>query len=102
VRYYDCPGPEGADKENVCARLPLGETEEVEHGYTGYDVEYFRLIERPGAEPERERFFWRYRMTPTVVLVGTAAPTTTTGATTPGSTPPSVTPTTVTPATAAP
>jgi vancomycin resistance protein YoaR len=102
VRYYDCPGPEGADKENVCATLPLGETEEVEHGYAGYDVEYFRLIERPGAEPERERFFWRYRMTPTVVLVGTAAPTTTTSAATPGSTPPSVTPTTVTPATAAP
>ncbi|MGQ0823620.1 MAG: VanW family protein [Actinomycetota bacterium] len=93
--YYDCPGPPGADKENVCATLPLGETKEVEGGYTGYDVEYFRLIERPGAEPVRERFFWRYRMTPAVILVGQAAPTTTT---TPGAptetTPPSVTPTT--------
>jgi vancomycin resistance protein YoaR len=54
--------------------LPAGQQEVVEEGYTGYDVENFRVIERPGREPERERFFWRYRMIPNKVLVGTAPP----------------------------
>jgi vancomycin resistance protein YoaR len=58
--------------------LPVGKQEMVEEGYTGYDVENFRIIERPGQEPVRQRFFWRYRMIPNKVLVGTAPPPTTT------------------------
>jgi vancomycin resistance protein YoaR len=69
--------------------LPAGAEEEIESGYTGYDVEVFRVIERPGREPVRERFFWRYRMLPTKVLRGTAPPTTTTTSTVAPSTPPS-------------
>lgn len=57
--------------------LPFGEEDEIEHGYTGYDVENFRIIERPGREPERQRFFWRYRMMPRKVLRGTMVPETT-------------------------
>lgn len=66
--------------------LPLGEEEEVEHGYTGYDVEVFRIIERPGRPEERQRFFWRYRMMPRKVARGTMVPetTTTTSTTVPG------------------
>ena len=76
--------------------LPLGEEQELEDGYTGYDVEVFRVIERPGREPVRERFFWRYRMLPRKVLVGTAVPTTTTTTTTspPTTVAPPTTPTT--------
>ncbi len=55
--------------------LPLGQRKVVEHGYTGYDVENFRIIERPGKPTVRERFFWRYKMLPNKVLVGTAPPT---------------------------
>jgi vancomycin resistance protein YoaR len=66
--------------------LPFGQREVAEEGYTGYDVENFRVIERPGRPPERERFFWQYRMIPNKVLVGTAPPT-----------PPPPTPTTTTP-----
>lgn len=58
--------------------LPFGQEQEIEHGYTGYDVENFRIIERPGREPQRERFFWRYRMVPQKVLRGTMVPETTT------------------------
>lgn len=58
--------------------LPFGQEQEIEHGYTGYDVENFRIIERPGREPQRERFFWRYRMVPRKVLLGTMVPETTT------------------------
>lgn len=74
TRYYDCPGPPGLDDENVCATLTLGETEKVENGYAGYDVEFYRVITRPGQPPQRERFFWRYKMQPTQILVGTAPP----------------------------
>jgi vancomycin resistance protein YoaR len=55
--------------------LPAGERKVIEHGYTGYDVENFRIIERPGQPAVRERFFWRYKMLPNQVLVGTAPPT---------------------------
>jgi vancomycin resistance protein YoaR len=103
-RYYDCPGPEGLDKANICATLPDREVERVEAGYPGLDVEYYRVIERPGQEPTRERFFWRYRMTPNVYLVGTAPATTTTTATPPPSTTsdPAVPPTTAPAGTATP
>jgi hypothetical protein len=54
--------------------LPAGKRELAEHGYTGYDVENFRIIERPGQAPVRQRFFWRYKMIPNKILVGTGAP----------------------------
>jgi hypothetical protein len=54
--------------------LPLGERKQIEHGYTGYDVENFRIIEQPGKPTVRERFFWRYKMIPNKILVGTAKP----------------------------
>jgi vancomycin resistance protein YoaR len=54
--------------------LPVGTVERAEEGYTGYDVENFRIIERPGQPPVRQRFFWRYKMIPNKVLVGTAPP----------------------------
>lgn len=54
--------------------LPVGERKQVEHGYTGYDVENFRIIEQPGKPTIRQRFFWRYKMIPNKILVGTAKP----------------------------
>ena len=101
TRYYDCPGPPGLDDENVCATLAPGETKKVESGYTGYDVEFYRVITRPGREPERERFFWRYKMQPTQILVGTAPPPTSTPPPAPPA-PPAPAPVTTTTASAAP
>jgi vancomycin resistance protein YoaR len=65
--------------------LPAGQRKQIEHGYTGYDVENFRIIERPGKPTVRQRFFWRYKMIPNKVLVGTAPPT-------PPTTPPTTAP----------
>jgi vancomycin resistance protein YoaR len=96
--FYDCPGPAGLDKDNVCATLPEGQTKRVEEGHTGYDVEFYRVITQPGHDTTRERFFWRYKMTADKTLVGHAAPAPTTLA--PGATaPPTVAPTTVSPPT---
>ena len=97
-RYFDCPGPAGLDQDNVCARLGAGESRLVENGHGGIDVEYYRVIERPGEEPVRERFSWRYRMFPNQYLVGIGpaptapAPTTTTAPAPPPATPPPVPP----------
>lgn len=96
TRYYDCPGPAGLDDDNVCATLALGETKKVENGYAGYDVEFYRVITRPGRDPERERFFWRYRMQPTQILVGTAPPPTTAPPAPPPPSPPAPAATTTT------
>jgi vancomycin resistance protein YoaR len=74
TRYFDCPGPEGLDEDGICATLPLGTTKQAEDGHEGIDVEFFRVIERPGVETVRERFFWSYRMTPNQILVGVAPP----------------------------
>jgi vancomycin resistance protein YoaR len=63
--------------------LPAGKRELAEHGYTGYDVENFRIIERPGQPPVRQRFFWRYKMIPNKILVGTGAPPPSTSTTAP-------------------
>jgi vancomycin resistance protein YoaR len=76
-QYFDCPGPSGLDKTNACAKLGAGETKLAESGHTGIDVEYFRVITRPGAEPVRQRFFWRYKMFPNKFLVGKGVPPTT-------------------------
>jgi vancomycin resistance protein YoaR len=42
-----------------------------ESGYVGYKVENFRVIERPGQSPQRERFYWEYDMRPRKVYRGT-------------------------------
>ncbi len=56
--------------------LPAGQEMQAsgESGYTGYRVENFRIIERPGAEPTRERFYWEYDMRPRKILRGTSPP----------------------------
>jgi vancomycin resistance protein YoaR len=69
--------------------LPAGQQVLVESGYAGFSAEAYRVIEQPGAEPVRERFFWSYDMIPNKVLVGTAQPTTTV--------PPTTAPTTTAP-----
>lgn len=53
--------------------LPAGQESQLpgESGYTGYKVENFRIIERPGQAPTRERFYWEYDMRPRKVLRGT-------------------------------
>ena len=102
-RYFDCPGPAGLDKDNVCARLGAGESRLVENGHGGMDVEYYRVIERPGEEAVRERFSWRYRMFPNQYLVGVGpAPTVPAPTTTTAPAPPPVTPAPVPPPAPAP
>ncbi len=49
--------------------LPPGETE-TEPGYDGFSVEYYRIIERPGQAPERQRFTWRYDTLDEKIYVG--------------------------------
>ncbi|HEX5095064.1 MAG TPA: VanW family protein [Acidimicrobiia bacterium] len=88
--YYDCPAPANVDPNNVCANLPEGQSKRVEEGHAGADVEFYRVIEQPGHDTTRERFFWRYRKTDNKTVIGhAAAPTTTVapGATTATSTP---------------
>jgi vancomycin resistance protein YoaR len=58
--------------------LPKGQQRFLSSGYTGYSVENFRVIARPGQPTVRQRFFWHYDMLPNSVLVGTGAPPTTT------------------------
>jgi vancomycin resistance protein YoaR len=94
---YDCPGPAGLDKNNVCSRLTAGQTSLAEAGHAGIDVEFYRVIERPGHDPIRQRFFWRYRMFPNKYLVG-ITPATTVPTTVPPVPPPADTTTTVAPA----
>lgn len=53
--------------------LPPGETE-TEPGIDGFSVEYYRIIERPGQPPERERFTWRYDTLDEKVYVGVEVP----------------------------
>jgi len=72
-----CPQPPEIDKNNDCATLAAGATKRIEEGHPGIDVEFYRVIERPGSDPVRERFFWRYRMTPNRILVGTTPESTT-------------------------
>ena len=87
--------------------LPVGQEDEIDSGHTGYTAEVFRVIERPGQEPERQRFVWSYRMFPRKVLRGTMEPTTTsttaaTTSTTRGTRPRPTSPETTAPATSTP
>ena len=75
---FACPAPTNIDKNNACATLPAGQQKLVEEGHAGIDVEFFRVITRPGQEPVRERFFWKYQMTTNKFLIGTAPPVPTT------------------------
>jgi vancomycin resistance protein YoaR len=72
----NCPAPADVDTTGACAHLTAGQTKLAQEGHKGIDVEFYRVITRPGQEPVRQRFFWRYRMYPNKYLVGTAAPTT--------------------------
>ncbi len=66
-------------------------SERTEVGYTGYKVENFRVVSRPGQPDKRERYLWTYDMVPTKVYRGlqpAAPPTTTTGPAAPAAPPP--------------
>ena len=67
--------------------LPAGTERVIREGTTGYVVENFRIISRPGQPERRERFVTRYAMRPTRVARGTAPPP-------PGGPPPTPPPTT--------
>lgn len=54
--------------------LPAGTTKELAPGHTGYVVENFRIISRPGQPDQRERYLEHYAMTPTKIANGTGPP----------------------------
>jgi len=58
--------------------LPVGTQRQIAEGHTGYVVENFRIISRPGEPDVRQRFVERYSMAKAKVARGTGAPTTTT------------------------
>jgi vancomycin resistance protein YoaR len=65
--------------------MPVGTQKLQTHGETGYVVENFRIISRPGQPDIRQRFLEHYSMAKDKVLRGTGLPTTTT--TVPGTVP---------------
>lgn len=54
--------------------LPVGTEKKLGSGSTGYVVENFRVISRPGQPDERERYVERYSMAKTKVARGTGPP----------------------------
>jgi hypothetical protein len=54
--------------------LPAGTERVVREGLTGYVVENFRVISRPGRPDVRQRFVARYAMRPTRIARGTGPP----------------------------
>jgi vancomycin resistance protein YoaR len=60
--------------------LPVGTEKKIGDGHTGYVVENFRIISRPGQPDVRQRFLERYSMAKDKIARGTGAPTTTTTA----------------------
>jgi hypothetical protein len=58
--------------------LPAGTQKKIGDGHTGYVVENFRIISRPGQPDVRQRFVERYSMAKDKIARGTGAPTTTT------------------------
>ncbi len=93
------------DPDGECPELAPGQREHTEDGHEGYVVEFWRVIERPGDDPEREYFTWTYRMYPETYLVGVSReppstappPTTAPGTTAPPTTTPATTTTTTAP-----
>jgi vancomycin resistance protein YoaR len=58
------------DPNKDCAHLKPDEVFDLDEGHTGYDVQLFRVIDRPGHREIRERISWHYDMLPDVILVG--------------------------------
>ncbi len=58
--------------------LPVGTEKKLADGHTGYVVENFRIISRPGAPDIRQRFVERYSMAKEKIARGTGMPPTTT------------------------
>jgi vancomycin resistance protein YoaR len=58
--------------------LPAGTQKKLADGHTGYVVENFRIIDRPGQPEVRQRFVERYSMAKDKIARGTGAPPTTT------------------------
>lgn len=55
--------------------LPPGAVgKEIEHGYTGYRVEYFRYVKKGDGPEKKERWAWTYDMRKRKVACGPAAP----------------------------
>ena len=72
--------------------LPIGTEKVLGHGSTGYVVENFRTISRPGQPDKRERYVERYSMAKAKVARGTGPPPPTTTTTAPAVTPPAPAP----------
>jgi vancomycin resistance protein YoaR len=77
VAFYGRPDGRkvsGGEPRVLATRAPGTETvtdpEKVQPGYPGYDVEVFRTVTKPGAEPVRRRFFTRYEVANRRVLAG--------------------------------
>jgi len=64
--------PEGTTEQVDDPKLPRG-TQIVEPGFTGYDVEVYRVITEPGKPTRRERFFTRYKSANPKVIRGTGS-----------------------------
>ena len=77
--------------------LPEGTEKQIEAGYTGYRVEYFRYVTKDGQDEVKQRWTWKYDMRPRKVARGTGAPTTTTAPPAPPA-PPTTAPTSAVPA----
>jgi vancomycin resistance protein YoaR len=58
--------------------LPPGSTRPLQHGATGYDVNVYRVISRPGRPDVREQYFTHYQMFPDKIARGVAPGTPTT------------------------
>jgi vancomycin resistance protein YoaR len=62
--------PDGTVEQVNDPNLPAGRVIR-EPAFNGYDVEVFRVIDRPGQPPRRERFFTRYKSSNPKVIRGT-------------------------------
>ena len=61
VKYVDDPA------------VPVGTQKVIDSGHTGYVVENFRIIDKPGQPEKRERYVEHYSMTPQTIERGTGA-----------------------------
>ena len=78
-RLVPCPATKPADDpDNACATLAAGVHDTTATGETGYDVEFDRVITRPGQPPDITHYRVHYPMLQNTVLVGTVPATTTT------------------------
>ena len=68
------PGHDGVHRQPTAAR-GVEQPISTETGYTGYRVENFRIISRPGQADQRETFRWAYDMRPRKIYRGAPAAT---------------------------